>query len=146
MSKPSSYAGQKRLIQLSKEQEERMAAQSVQKIQAFVNEASQIQSRRCEVAIGLLAAHVTARGIGATSNEDAVRCKELAEFIVEADARQKFTDLKKLFVELKINGPQPHLEWAAKQVGVTLFDEPAAAERLIIEATVEGGMAREDMQ
>lgn len=116
--------GDKRLIHLTKEQEERMAAQSVQKIQAFVGEAAQVQGRRCEVMVALLTAHVTKKGIRSLQPKDIEACRQAAHIAVEADCRQKFSDLKSLFKELGITGPQPHLEWAAKQVGVTLFDLP----------------------
>lgn len=125
----------KRLIHLSKEQEEKMAAQSAQKIQAFIGEANQIQARRCEVMVALLAAEVTKNGVAATTEVEVEKARTLAHLAVDADARQKWNDLKKLFVELGVHGPQPHLEWAAKQLGITLFDEPAESEGVIIEAT-----------
>lgn len=130
----------KRLIHISKEQEERMAAQSAQKIQAFAAEAAQVQGRRCELMGALLVAHVQDSGVpGSTHDMEIVveRCRNLAHIAVDADSRQKWTDLKALFLELGVEGPQPHLEWAAKQVGVTLFDEPAE-EPLVQLATVEG--------
>lgn len=130
---------QKRII-LSREQEERHAAQAVQKVQAFVNEANNIQARRCEVMVALLTAHVTHAGArsgalgGGTTQADVDRCRELAHYAVQEDAKQKFSDLKQLFAELGIKGPQPHLEWAAKTVGVTLFDEP----QLVQPVTAQG--------
>ncbi len=112
----------KRLIQLSREQEEKMAAQAAQKVQNFVQEAAMIQGRRCEVMVALLAAQVTHAGVDALSESAIEKCRLAAHLAVAADARQKWSDLKLLFEELGINGPQPHLEWAAKQAGVTLFD------------------------
>lgn len=128
----------KRLIHISKEQEERMAAQSAQKIQAFAAEAAQVQGRRCELMGALLVAHVTENGLPSNDFEGVVEsARKLAHIAVDADSRQKWNDLKALFLELGVEGPQPHLEWAAKQVGVTLFDEPAE-EPLVQLATVEG--------
>jgi len=136
--KPASYAGQKRLIQLSREQEERMAQQSVQKIQAFVGEANNVQARRCEVMVALLSAHTQHVGIQAVTTEDVATCKKAADLAVELDARQKFEELKRLFVELGIAGPQPHLEWAARQVGVTLFDEQPDEAPHVLPAVAQG--------
>lgn len=137
---------QKKII-LTREQKERHAAQAVQKIQAFVNEANNIQSRRCEVMVALLTAHVqhagarrSALGFGGTSKEDVDHCRLLAHYAVEEDAKEKFNDLKTLFAELGIQGPQPHLEWAAAQVGITLFDQPAPPAdepKLIQPATIQ---------
>lgn len=132
MNETTKKYGEKRMIHLSKEQEERIAAQSVQKIQAFIGEAAQIQSRRCEVMVALLSAAVTRDGVDKVNVE---KCRALAHEAVDADSRQKWTDLKALFAELAINGPQPHLEWAARQVGVVLFDNPPEEPNLIQPAT-----------
>lgn len=119
---------EKRLIHLTREQEERIAAQSAQKIQAFVNELNQVQARRCEVMTGLLIAHVTHHGVADIGPDAVEKCQKLAHALVDADARQKWSDLKGVFAELGIKGPQPHLEFAAKRVGVILFDELVDAE------------------
>lgn len=126
----------KRLIHISKEQEERMAAQSAQKIQAFAAEAAQVQGRRCELMGALLVAHVGKVGIDKLTDTDVETCRKTADLAVDLDSKQKWTGLKALFLELGVEGPQPHLEWAAKQVGVTLFDPPAE-ESLVQLATVE---------
>ncbi len=139
MSKTPVKKFEKRLIHLSKEQQEKMAAQSAQKIQAFIGEASQVQSRRFELASALLIAHVTKSGITETAADVVEQCRAVAALAVDADAKQKWSDLKVLFVEMGVAGPQPHLEWAAKQVGVTLFDEPVEEEgaSIIVPATPE---------
>jgi hypothetical protein len=116
---------EKKRIILSQAQRENMAAQSHQKNQAFVGELNMVQSRRFEVGVALLAAHVTAKGAAATSLEDLQQCRHLAEQFVQLDAVQKWTGLKALAAEVGIEGPQPHLEWAAKQVGVELFEQPS---------------------
>lgn len=125
---------EKRLIQLTREQEERMAAQSVQKVQTFVSEAAQIQSRRCEFLVTIVNAQVMYGGVDSV---DLAACHLLANQAVEVDARQKWADLKALFTELGIHGPQPHLEWAAKQVGVTLFEALPEAPMLITQPSTE---------
>lgn len=122
--KPKSYAAEKRMIQLTREQEERMAAQSAQKIQAFANELAQVQSRRCELAAALLTAHVTLRGLDGTPMIFVASARQLATEAIREDSAQKWGAIKAMFAELGVEGPQPHLEWAAMQVGVKLFDPP----------------------
>lgn len=130
----------KRLIHVTKEQEERMAQQAHAKVQAYVNELNQIQARRFELATALLIADVTKNGLGVTSQVKDLAvstARELAAEMVEADAKQKWEGLKALFVELAVPGPQDALEWAAKQVGVTLFDVlPEEPDNLIVEPTI----------
>lgn len=126
----------RRLIQISKEQEERMAAQAHAKAQAFTNEANMIQARRCEVMVALMSAETTKNGIDALTPERIEACRQAAHRAVDADAKQKFTDLKALFKHVGLTGPQPHLSWAAAQVGVELFD-PEEDAPLIIEPTPE---------
>lgn len=137
MSETKKKYSEKRLIQLTQEQEERMAAQSAQKIQAFVGELAQVQSRRCEVMVALLSSHVTKAGIQDVSDADVEACLRVAHKAVEADSRQKWADLKAMFSELGVHGPQPHLEWAAKRVGVELFEAPSLIQAPTIQ-TVEG--------
>lgn len=133
MSETKQKYAEKRLIHVTREQEEKMATQRIQGIQQFVGEAAQIQARRCEMTMALLTAHATRNGIGGTSAADAEACRQLAHLVVDSDSRQKWTDLKALFVELGVRGPQPHLEWSAKQCGVVLFDEPVQS--IVQEAT-----------
>ncbi len=113
---------QKRLIHVTKEQEERMAAQSAQKIQAYCSELAQVQSRRFDISNLVISAQVQHGGV-ASVDVDAVRA--LSQKLVDDDSRQKWADLKALFVEMGVEGPQPHLEWAAKQVGIDLFEKPS---------------------
>lgn len=126
----------KRLIQISREQEERMAAQAHQKAQAFTNEANMIQARRCEIMVALMAAETTKNGVASLTPERIEQCRQAAHVAVDKDANQKFSDLKLLFKECGLSGPQPHLEWAARQVGVQLFD-PEEDAPLIVEPTPE---------
>ena len=112
---------QKRRIIITKEQEEKMAAMSAQKIQAFLGELAQVQSRRVDLLSLIVSAQVTHGGIGAVNFEETFA---LAKSLVDADSRQKWTELAALFAEMAVEGPQPHLEWAAAKVGVELF--PAA--------------------
>lgn len=129
---------EKRLIHVTKEQEERMAAESHAKVQAHVNELNQVQSRRFELSVGLLIAEVTRAGFPVDNATMVANCRALASEMVEADARQKWTDLKALFEELGVRGPQDALEWGAKQRGVTLFDPlPERPESLIVAPTIE---------
>lgn len=126
----------KRMIHLSEEQEKRMAEQAAGRIQSFANELAQVQSRRCELMAALLTAHVTKVGVDKLLDTDVMACSKAANLAIEADSFQKWTDIKAMFAELKIPGPQPHLEWAAKRVGVTLFD-PVEEESLIHPPTVD---------
>ncbi len=114
---------EKRRIILSKEQEEKHAAMSAQKAQAFVGELNMIQARRYETALTLLGAQVTHAGVASTTIEDVAKCRTLADELIRADAVQKWTGLKTLAAAVGIEGPQPHLEWAARQVGVQLFED-----------------------
>lgn len=145
MSETKQKYATKRLIHVTKEQEERMAQQSHAKVQTFVNEANQIQARRFELSSALLIAEVTRNGSLSTSSSDVDRCRSLASKMVGDDSFQKWTDLKALFVELDVRGPQPALEWAAKQAGVTLFDPlpEAPEESLIIDPATEDMAALE---
>ncbi len=113
----------KKLIHLTKEMEEKMAQQSAQKIQSFANELAQVQSRRLELTTLLLQAEVTRSGIASVTETEISKCVKVARDAIEADSLQKWTDIAALFAELEVHGPQPHLEWAAKRVGVTLFEE-----------------------
>lgn len=128
---------EKKRIFVTQEQQERMAAQSAQKIQAFANELSQVQSRRLELTGGLLTAHVTKHGLRDTTPADVQSAVLLAGEAVRLDSVQKWTGIAALFAELGVEGPQPHLEWAAKQVGVVMFPDakPAEPERLVSLAT-----------
>lgn len=128
---------EKNRIILSQEQQERMAQQSAQKIQQFANELSQVQSRRLELTGSLLTAHVTKHGIRDTTPADVKACVEMAHAAVEADSLQKWTGIKALFAELGVHGPQPHLEWAAKKVGIVLFEEQAEDAPLIVSPGAE---------
>lgn len=135
MSETKQRYAKKNLIHLSKEQEEKLAAQSHAKVQAFVNELNLVQSRRFELASALLIAKAGRDNVGP---EDVEACRALASEMVDADAKQKWSDLKAVFVDLNVQAPQPPLEFAAAKVGVTLFDvlpeEPAP---LIINPSTE---------
>lgn len=140
MSDTKKKYAEKRLIHVTKEQEERMAQQAHAKVQAYVNELNQMQARRFELATALLIADATKNGLGYTDGGAAVveTARSVASAMVEADAKQKWEGLKALFAELSVPGPQDALEWAAKQVGVTLFDVlPEAPESLIVAPTIE---------
>lgn len=105
---------------------QKMADRDAGKIQAFTNELGQVQSRRLELTTMLLQAAVTHSGLPKTDVEATALAKEaafLANEAVALDCREKWSALRDLFAEMKFEGPQPHLEWAAKQVGVTLFEE-----------------------
>ncbi len=112
---------QKRLIHVTKEQEEKMAQQSAQKIQAYCSELAQVQSRRFDISNLIISAQVQFAGVDSV---DVDKVRALSQKLVDDDSRAKWTDLKALFAEMGVEGPQPHLEWAAKQVGVTLFEAP----------------------
>lgn len=126
---------EKRII-LSQAQREKMAEETGAKNQRFLGELNMIQSRRFECALTLLGAHVTRNGAMATTSEDVEQCRKLADALVQADAVQKWSGFKALAKEVGIEGPQPHLEWAAAQVGVEIFDPPEP-ESLIIAPTIE---------
>ena len=132
---------QKRLIHVTKEQEERMARQSHERIQNFVNELNQMQARRFELTSGIVLASVTRDGLPGGETDRVAMVNEaraLANQVVESDAKQKWEALKSLFVELNVPAPQPPLEWAAKQVGVTLFDVlPEEPEAMIVAPSTE---------
>ncbi len=121
---------EKRII-LSEAQRQNMAEQSSQRAQRFLGELNMIQSRRFEVALTLLGAHVTGKGAAATTNEDIAKVRALADELIRADAVQKWTGFRDMAEEVGIEGPQPHLEWAAKQVGVVIW-EPEEEESLIL--------------
>ncbi len=99
-----------------------MAAQSAQKIQAFCSELAQVQSRRFDISNLVISAQVQ---FGGVDSVDLDKVRELSQRLVDEDSRQKWRDLKALFKEMGVEGPQPHLEWAAKQVGIELFDAPS---------------------
>ncbi len=126
---------EKRRIILTKEQEEKMAAQSAERVQAFANELGQVQSRRLELTTLIIQAEVTKNGAASMTPEVVAKCSEVARATIEGDSLQKWTDIKALFAELGVHGPQAHLEWAAKRVGVTLFETD---DTLIQPATVKG--------
>ena len=96
----------------------------MQKVQAFVNEANNVQSRRCEVMVALLTAQAGGRLLRrrrARRQLIADHCRPWQHYAaVEEDAREVATS--KTPRRFGIRGPQPHLEWAAAQVGVQLFD------------------------
>ena len=125
---------EKRII-LSQAQREQMAEQSGQRNQRFVGELNMIQSRRFECALTLLGAHVTAKGVGEVTVADVEKCRTLAAALVQADAVQKWSGFRDMAEEVGIEGPQPHLEWAAKQVGVVLW-EPDEEESMILSPNV----------
>jgi len=110
---------EKRRIILSKEQEEKHAAQSAQKIQAYCSELAQTQSRRCDLLGLIVSAQVTHGGVSSVIVDDV---EKLANTLERNNSRTKWTELRALFAEMGVEGPQPHLEWAAKQVGVQLFE------------------------
>lgn len=106
--------------------QQKQADRDAAKIQAFSNELGQVQSRRLELNTMLLQAAVTRDGLPNSEEQAALMTKAamtLARNTIEADCREKWTAIRDLFAELKFEGPQPHLEWAAKKVGVQLFDE-----------------------
>lgn len=119
MSETKSKYAEKRLIHLSKEQEEKIASQKHQMIQNFVNELNQVQSRRFELGSALM---ISQAQYGGVESVDVEGCRMKAQDAVDADAKQKWAGLKSLFAEMGVRGPIPALEWAAKQCGVTLFD------------------------
>lgn len=130
---------QRRII-LTKEQEAKIADQAQAHVQRYTNELSQVQARRVDLFSLILSAAVQNKGT--LSNAEVDRCHEIATYAVELDSRQKWTDLKEMLREQGVSGPQPHLEWAARKVGVDLFDAPSP----IIAAPVlvtEGGDIRE---
>ena len=119
-------------IYLTDKQKAQIAAQAHAKVQAFTNEANQVQSRRFELASALLIAQAGREAVGIA---DVAHARLIASELVNADAVQKWSDLKALFAELGMNEPQPPLEWAAKQVGVTLIEAlPDEPESLILTA------------
>ncbi len=125
----------KSLIHVTDEQKKRMAEQAQAKVQAHVNELNQVQARRFELASALLIAKAGYADVGAADIE---RFRMLASTMVDADAREKWTALKTLFVELEVPGPQAPLERAAAQVGVTLFDVlPEEPESLVLAPSTE---------
>jgi hypothetical protein len=111
------------LVQIPEHLQQKVSDREAQAIQAFTNECAQVQGRRCEMFGILLGHHVATKGIAGTSREDVARAQELATYAVELDCKQKWETLRDLFAEHKYEGPQPHLEWASKQVGVRLFPE-----------------------
>lgn len=111
---------EKKRIILSQAQRESMAAQSAQKIQAFCSELAQVQSRRFDISNLIISAQVQFAGVDSV---DTAKVRALAQKLVDEDSTQKWSDLRALFAEMGVEGPQPHLKWAAKQVGVTLFPE-----------------------
>lgn len=113
---------QKRSIILTKEQEEKIAQQNHQAIQNYVNEMNQVQSRRLELASGILVASMTGGWTPNNVEDHVAICRKTADALVNADCAERFTRLKALFEELGVRGPIPALEWGAKQAGVTLFD------------------------
>jgi len=110
---------EKKRIILSQAQRENMAAQSAQKIQAFCSELAQVQSRRFDISNLVISAQVQ---FGGVDSVDVEKVRALSQKLVDMDSKQKWSDLKALFEEMGVEGPQPHLEWAAKQVGVQLFE------------------------
>lgn len=112
---------EKRRIIITKEQEEKMSAQSAQKIQAFLTELAQTQSRRCDLLGLIVSAQVTHGGVASVIVDDV---EKLADVLERNNSKTKWTELRALFAEMGVEGPQPHLEWAAKQVGVRLFEAP----------------------
>lgn len=116
---------EKRLIHLSKEQEERMAQQKQQTIQNFVNELNQVQARRFELGSALM---ISQAQYGGVESVDVDACRAKAYTAVEADAKQKWALLKALFAEMGVQGPVPSLEWAARQCGIELFEAPSLIE------------------
>ncbi len=112
---------EKKRIILSNEQRQKMADESAAYHQRFTGELNMVQSRRFEAALTLLGASVTKNGAAATTEADVEKCRALADQLVHSDAVQKWNGFRAMVVDLSMEGPQPHLEWAARQVGVELF-------------------------
>jgi hypothetical protein len=126
-----------RKIIVPAEFQQKQADRDAAKIQAFSNELGQVQSRRLELTTLLLQAAVTRDGLPGSRDEMervAAAASDLARWAIERDCMEKWTALRDLFAELDFEGPQPHLEWAAKKVGVTLFEESRILQPTEVEA------------
>lgn len=127
----------KRLIQMSKEQEEKLANQRAESIQRYTNELAQVQGRRCELFAALLQAEITKNGAASIDAMGLACIHKLATDAMTLDTRQKWEGLRDLFNEMGFEGPQPHLAWAAKKSGVELFPAETEDKPLIQPPTVD---------
>lgn len=114
-----------KLIQMTDEAKERYLAETVLKIQPFLNENSNIASIRNSAINAVLLAQVQFAGAPPIEEQGAVveRCVALAERISAAQLKRKWEDFRTCLIDQRITEVQPQFIWAAEKCGVDLNDQ-----------------------
>lgn len=105
---------------------ERLTAEREAFIDAHTKRLSGMQNERANLIGSLTVAAIRADGPPVDVEKFALGIEALVDRLSAANRRKQFEELKALLKEINVHALAPDVVWAAKQAGVTLFDEPAS--------------------
>lgn len=118
-------SAEEKMIQMTDGAKERYLAETVMKIQPYLNENSNIASIRNSAINAVLLAEVQKNGTPPLDQQAAMveKCVALAERISTAQLKRKWEDFRTCLIDQRLTEVQPQFIWAAEKCGVDLGDQ-----------------------